>query len=681
MAAARVCTLIFSCAALLVAATAARAAAGLGEWVRAERADLRLVSAVDSIAEGRDRVLIGLHIRLEDGWKLYWRSPGTAGLPPEIVWDGSENLASATQLWPAPQRFVLFGLQSFGYEGEVVLPIEARLAEAGAPALFRADVSYLVCREICVPGGASLAVALDRGAGGASPAAHLISRFLGRVPAPAETASITFTAEVGARGLTVTARGAMPFSAPDLFVEGAGPLDLPAPIVSLAEGGRVARFQFASATVPAAEMLRLTLVDGGLAVEGAAAVARGSTGLWPILLIALAGGLILNLMPCVLPVLAMKVSGVAALAGQHPGVVRAKLAATAAGVVGAMALLGAALALARAGGGAVGWGVQFQEPLFLAFMAAVTALFAYNLWGLFSVPAPAWAGAAADRAPKRGVVGDLATGAFATLLATPCSAPFVGTAAAWALSRGPAEILAVFAALGLGLAAPWILFALAPAAIAWLPRPGPWMFRLRFVLGLLLAGTSVWLISVLAAQVGMAVALPVAITLIAAGGVLALARGRRLALPAAGALAVGAVALPLVSGVGPATRAAHADATALPFSPADLVEHAKAGQVVLVDITADWCVTCQVNKALVLNRGRVADLLKHEVRVMRGDWTRPDPTISAFLAAHGRVGIPFNAVYGPGAPQGIVLPELLTERSVLEAIAQAQRSTALANQR
>jgi len=670
---ASICAGIVAAAVVGVPAAGAPAESGLGEWVRAERADLRLVSAVRSLAEGQSSTHLGLHIRLDEGWKLYWRNPGTAGLPPEIDWTESVNLASATIAWPAPKRFELFGLQSFGYEGEVVLPIEARLERAGAPASFRADVSYLVCREICVPGAASLTLSLGAGDGAPSAAAHLIGRSLGRVPASAEAVAISFAAEAGPRGLTVTARGSLPFATPDLFVETVGAPDLPAPTVSLAEGGRLARFHFAAVSLPAAERLRLTLVDGGLAVEGTAAVQRGVVGLLPILLVALAGGLILNLMPCVLPVLAMKVSGVAAMAGRHRAVVRAKLAATALGVVGTMVLLGAALALLRAVGGAVGWGVQFQEPLFLAFMAAVTALFAYNLWGLFSLPAPAWVGATADAAPKRGLLGDVATGAFATLLATPCSAPFVGTAAAWALSRSAGEILAVFAALGLGLALPWFVLAAVPAAIAWLPRPGPWMLRLRAVLGVLLAGTSVWLVSVLAAQVGATAAVAVALTLIVAGAVLALAQGRRLALPTAGALAAAAIVLPMVIGAGPATRAARADATALPLEPDQLLDRARAGEVVLVDITAEWCVTCQVNKALVLDRGTVAELLKKDVRVMRGDWTRPDPTISAFLARHGRAGIPFTAVYGPGAPQGIVLPELLTETAVLDAIAQAQR--------
>ncbi len=650
------------------------AAEGIGAWVRSDKADLRLVSATRSIAPGQEVVRLGLHIRLEEGWKVYWRSPGSAGLPPELDWAGSENLAATNVAWPAPSRFELFGLQSIGYAGEVVLPIEARLASPGEPLSLRARVSFLICREICIPGEALLPLDLAAGTGEPSDAAHLIGRFAGRVPAPARTASINLTAERSSQGLVVTARSPLSLTAPDLFVETGETTDLPAPTVTLSEGGRLARFLFPGAVLPEGTVATLTLVDGPLAVESRATVLAPTRGLGAILLIALVGGLILNLMPCVLPVLAMKVTGLAALAGQRGTVVRLKLVATGAGVVGSMLLLGGILALLQSAGGAVGWGVQFQQPLFLAFMAAVTALFAFNLWGLFSIATPSWAGGLAEAAPKRGLMGDVATGAFATLLATPCSAPFVGTAAAWALTRGPGEILAVFAALGLGLALPWLVFALLPGAAAMLPRPGRWMLRLRAVMGVLLAGTSVWLLSVLAAQVGAHAAVLVAAVLVSAGLLLALARGRRIALPGAAALAASAVALPALTGAAPAPRAAVEDAAVLPFSVEELEARARGGEIVLVDITADWCVTCQVNKALVLNRGAVAETLRREVRVMRGDWTRPDQAIAAFLAAHGRVGIPFNAVYGPRAPQGIALPELLTEAAVLEAIGRARGS-------
>lgn len=647
-------------------------ASGVGDWTRAEKADFRLVATTQAIGPGQQQLRLGLHVRLDPEWKIYWRSPGTAGLPPVLTWSDSANLAGSVLRWPAPKRFELFGLQSFGYADEVVLPIDARLAEPGAPALLRADVEYLVCRDICIPGTAR--VALDLGAGPPAPsaAAHLIERFAGRVPVSAAAARVTLAAETGNGALVVTAQAERPFAAPDLFIETTALSDLPAPRIALADAGREARFVFQDATLPSGTTLTATLVDGPLALEGTLVAAPAARTLGAVLLIALLGGLILNLMPCVLPVLALKVTGLAGLAGARPAAARLSLLATAGGVVLSMLALGAALAAVRAAGGAIGWGVQFQQPLFLAFMAALTGLFAFNLWGLFTIGAPRWAGGLAEAAPRRGLAGDLATGALATLLATPCSAPFVGTAAAWALTRGSGEILAVFAALGAGLALPWLALAVAPGLAALLPRPGAWMVRLRAVMGVLLAGTCVWLLTVLAKQIGQEATLAVAGALAAAGGVLWLARGRRVAVPAAAALALGAVALPAFTSPPPAAVASEATAV-LAFSAGEAERRARSGETLLVDITADWCVTCQVNKAMVLERGAVAErIASGAVAMMRGDWTRPDPAIAAYLAQHGRVGIPFNAVYGPAAPHGITLPELLTESAVLDAFARAR---------
>jgi suppressor for copper-sensitivity B len=660
----------FLVAAPLLCASFPAASTGLGAWARGEKADLRLVSAVEAVGPGQDRVRLGLHVRLEPGWKIYWRSPGTAGLPPSVSWAGSGNLAGAELRWPAPKRFELFGLQSYGYADEVVLPIEARLAEAGAPAMLRADVDYLVCRDICIPGDARLALDLAAGPPAPSAAAHLIDRFAGRVPAPADAAGVTLAAASGDGRLVVTARAEHPFEAPDLFVEAALLPDLPAPRVTLADAGRSARFVFDDVDLPAGTGLTATVVDGPLAFEAPVQTIAAGRGLGAVLALALLGGLILNLMPCVLPVLALKVTGLAGLAGARPAAARRSLLATAAGVVASMLALGAALAAVRAAGGAIGWGVQFQQPVFLAFMAMLTGLFALNLWGLFTIGTPRWAGRLTEAAPRHGLAGDVATGAFATLLATPCSAPFVGTAAAWALTRSGGEILAVFAALGAGLALPWLVLAAVPSLAGMLPRPGAWMIRLRAAMGVLLALTSAWLLTVLASQAGGDVAVSVAAALIAAGVGLGLARGRRVAVPAAAALALGAVALPALTGPPPPPPA---PAGTLAFSAAEAERRAITGETVLVDITAEWCITCQVNKAMVLNRGAVAEqVLSGAVGMMRGDWTRPDPAIAAYLAHHGRVGIPFNAVYGPAAPQGILLPELLTERAVLDALARAR---------
>jgi suppressor for copper-sensitivity B len=280
------------------------------------------------------------------------------------------------------------------------------------------------------------------------------------------------------------------------------------------------------------------------------------------------------------------------------------------------------------------------------------------------------------------LAGNFATGALATLLATPCSAPFLGTSVGFALSRGAFEIFLIFTALGVGLALPYLLVAAAPRLVAWLPRPGPWMVWLRRVLGLLLAATAVWLLTVLAAQVGGPVAALTAGLLLGLALVLwagrSLAPKARLATPLlATLLALAAFALP--AGVGSPQRAPErtaADTLAWrPLDAAAIASLVAEGQVVFVDVTADWCITCQVNKKLVLDTEAVnARLDMPGVVRMRGDWTLPSDAISTYLAGFGRYGIPFNAVYGPGAPEGMALPEILTRDAVLAALEQAAGS-------
>ncbi|HMA15962.1 MAG TPA: thioredoxin family protein, partial [Kiloniellaceae bacterium] len=401
-----------------------------------------------------------------------------------------------------------------------------------------------------------------------------------------------------------------------------------------------------------------------------------------ILALALLGGLILNLMPCVLPVLSIKLLSVAQQGGRERSAVRASFLASAAGIVFSFLLLAGLAVALKAAGLAVGWGIQFQQPLFLSALAVVMALFAYNLLGFFEVPLPGFVGRLAARGTGEGAQhslgGSFATGALATLLATPCSAPFLGTSVGFALSRGALEIFLIFTVLGLGLALPYLLVAAAPRLVAWLPRPGAWMVWLRRVLGILLAATAAWLLTVLAAQVGVTVAAVMAGLLLGLGVVLwagpNLAPRARLATPLlASLLALAAFALP--AGIdGPrAPRDAEAETAAWrPLDAAAIAGLVAEGQVVFVDVTADWCITCKVNKKLVLDTGAVSGRLAAPgVVSMRGDWTLPSDAISTYLAGFGRYGIPFNAVYGPGAPEGLALPEILTRDAVLTALEQA----------
>ena len=674
----------------------ARAAAT--PWLDHDHAQVRLLAESDSVGGG-ESVYLGLQFDLAPGWKIYWRDPGDAGFPPALDWQGSSNLASAELQWPVPRRFTLFDLQTFGYGGAVVLPILARLERAGEAVSLRAQLSYLVCSEICVPHDGQFAMDLPAGPMTSSPEVFLVQEARALVPGEGaeeglslESALLSGTTESPL--LKVVARSDIPFQSPDVLVEGPPGFLFDAPQVALSEGGRRAELTVTTGRSAVAKgvlegkQLTLTVTDGQRGLESAVILrhdvmpasgqAAGGLSLLAVLGLALLGGLILNLMPCVLPVLSIKLLSVVSHGGRDRGAVRVSFLASAAGIVFSfLVLAGVAVAL-KAAGMAAGWGIQFQQPLFLSAMALVVTLFALNLLGLFEIPLPAWLGdlaTAGGQGEAHGLAGHFATGAFATLLATPCTAPFLGTAVGFALAGGALDILLVFATLGLGLALPYLLVAALPGLATRLPRPGRWMVVLRRILGLFLAGTAVWLLSVLAGQVGGTAALLVGALLVALGLIFLLGRGWR------GTARAGAVAaLALAAFVVPAGFAA----TVAPPSTADDTGQWRAfdqaeidrliadGKVVFVDVTADWCITCLYNKTGVMEQGEVAARLGNgAVVTMRRDWTRPSDEIAAYLAGFGRYGIPFNAVYGPGAPQGAPLPEILTSDSVLEALDQA----------
>jgi suppressor for copper-sensitivity B len=666
-------------------------------WAETDHTRVRLVAATSATGSA-DKVRLGLQFKLIPGWKVYWRSPGAAGFPPVVDWSGSSNLAGAEMLWPAPHRFKVLGLDTLGYKDEVIFPIDVRLTNPKEPLAVAARVNYLTCNEICVPYEANLALALPTGPAFPSPFGTLIDRFAARVPGDGSAAGLKIvdSAVVGAAGdqvLQVVATADPAFAAPDLFVEADDRFEFGAPRIAYDDGRQKATFSIDVATVGSdrpdlsGNDLVLTLVDASRAAEVAVAdvQSRGESAdagaFIAILALALLGGLILNLMPCVLPVLSLKLLSVVKHGGGVRHEVRAGFLATAAGIVFSFLVIAAALIVVKAGGMAVGWGIQFQQPAFLIAMTFILTLFAANLWGLFEFRLP---GDLGDRlgtpAHITSLRGHFVTGAFATLLATPCSAPFLGSAVGFALSRGPLDIAAVFLALGVGLAIPYLLVAAFPAVATSLPRPGPWMVVLRRVLGVALVGTAVWLLSVLAAETGAiaTVAVVGAIVVILA----AIWFGPRLLAPAnAVAWGVAIIATAVAFAVpafledhhteGPI--AAKADGVWTPFDADAISGLVRNGKVVFVDVTADWCLTCKVNKRLVLETNPVAvELADTGVVAMQADWTRPDDRIAAYLSRYGRYGIPFNAVYGPGAPHGVPLPELLNSDDVMAAIVRAR---------
>jgi suppressor for copper-sensitivity B len=405
-----------------------------------------------------------------------------------------------------------------------------------------------------------------------------------------------------------------------------------------------------------------------------------SRSLAVILLLALLGGLILNGMPCVLPILSLKLFGLVKAAGESHGSVRAGALATFAGIVFSFWALALAAIAARGAGAAIGWGVQFQQPGFVAFLAVVILLFSLNLWGLFEIPLPGRLARLAEASGGGdGLGGHFASGLFATLMATPCSAPFLGTALSFALGQSSGVIFATLTAVGVGLALPYVALAAWPGFVRRLPRPGAWMDTLRGAMGFLLAGALVWLLYVLQAQVAAEFVAFFELALLALGLVVWLAgrarlggAGRRLGWIAALALGIAAVFL-VTDAPAAAAKAASGAAGAnviswQPFDRAEAERLAAAGRLVFLDVTADWCVTCKINERVILHTPEVAGAFRRlGVVAMKADWTNRDDTIATFLAEHGRYGIPFYLLYRPGQPPH-VFGELISKQGVLDVL-------------
>jgi suppressor for copper-sensitivity B len=713
----------FRACALVALALALMAVPSLGAssaWFEYEHGAVRLISGQASAGSG-EILDLGLQFRMKPGWKVYWRSPGDAGFPPQVSWVGSTNFAGATLSWPAPKRFSVLGLETLGYKDEVVFPIDATVFEAGKAVDIRARLRFLTCDDICVPYETNFRLSLPAGPDLNTIESGTIRTWRGKVPSVATPAALTIErAEVAGSGagqaLIVRITGTDALKKPDLFIEGPADYGFKKPVVQIAAVGNEALMRIGVQPPKrpdarlAGETVTLTLVDGDRAIErklkleraastgaGFPASAGGASaggggdgagyGFLAIIGLALLGGLILNLMPCVLPVLSIKLLTVVSHGGEAPSRIRAGFLASAAGILACFMLLGTVAVGLQGAGLAAGWGIQFQQPAFLAFMIAVITLFACNMWGLFEIRLP---GAVADAAANSGsgsggLGGHFLTGAFATLLATPCTAPFLGTAVGFALSRGPLEIYAVFFALGIGLAAPWIVVAAFPVLANRLPKPGQWMITLKRILSIALIGTAIWLLSVLWFQIGSAATGIIASLMIAIAFTIWQYRhlgdkARFATWIVVGLLtAISMVGAHSLTGAGGDSAIAANDKTWRKFDLAAVEAEVAKGNTVFVDVTADWCLTCQVNKSLVLNRGRVAEILgEGRIIAMKADWTKPDPAIFAYLKSFGRYGIPFNVVYGPSMPRGVPLPEILTESSVLAAFEKAGGKAALA---
>lgn len=644
---------------------------------------------------------VGVHVRLGPGWHTYWRSPGDAGAPPEFDWRGSQNVVAADVEYPAPHRMTSAGLDTFGYGDEVVFPVRLRLRDPHALTQVSLKLALFVCSQICTRNDLTLNATLAPGARFDGPM-RLIDSWRAKVPQTnspdLSISAIKLTPEPKSH-LDVAVTSAVPLVAPDLFIDGDDTVFAGRP-QRAAQEGDVTTFTIsldgANAAHPS-KPLHVTLVDGSRAVEAVmlpaaaaaapvaepAAAGRPATpvpaSLWPMLAVALLGGFILNFMPCVFPVLSLKMFSLMAHATRDTRAVRLRFVASAAGVIASFLLLAATLAALKALGAQVGWGIQFQQPLFLVVMATILVALAANLLDLYHIHLPARLGGLVGQgAGHDSMAGQFVNGLVMTLLATPCSAPFVGTAVGFALSQGPGQIVMIFAALGVGMASPYLVLAALPKVARFFPRPGNWMVKMRWVAAVAMAGTAIWLLTILAEIAGARSTLAVGASLGLLVWLLAVRR-QRFAHAIAGTLIAGLAGVAvLVAG----ERAQPPVARAIdgvrwqPLAPEKISALVRGGETVFVDIGASWCVTCKVNNALVVGSDSIRARLSSDVVPMQADWTKPDDKVAAYLRGFHRYGLPFNAVFGPGAPDGIVLPELLSQEAVLTAFNQASAKLA-----
>jgi suppressor for copper-sensitivity B len=648
---------------------------------QSERITARLITAENAVHPNAGTVSAALQVELADGWKTYWEAPGSVGYPPDLNWDGAANVASSDLLFPAPTRFEAFDIENYGYAKAVTFPIQLMLDQAGGAAVLNVSVNLLVCEVLCIPEMFNLSVTLLAGESGIDTAsAQAIAEAAASVPTPIAGSGMSnarYWLSSDASELQVAIDSTDAFGNELQVFPNMGPdaaFGPPAFSYSNNRTSVVATMSLLAAPATIAPF-EITFSDGPRAVLFSAstpsleplALESGNASLWWIAVIALLGGLILNIMPCVLPVLTIKLASALKSSDQSFARIRAGFLVSALGVLAFMWVFVAILLSIRAGGGQIGWGVQFQNPVFLGVMITIISVFAANMAGLFEITLPQRLNTSMARMEHgSGLLGDFATGALAAVLATPCSAPFLGTAVTFALAGSGFEAFVIFTALGLGLALPYFAIALRPSWVQALPKPGPWMVRVKWVMAGLLALTSIWLASVLLNVAGWTVVLILTGFIIAAVVAIKLPRkGALRAMPAL--LIVAAVVTPLI--LRPEPQALELNANWTVFSETAVSNAVANGEVVFVDITAAWCLTCKANKARVLDRAPVAERLTEDgTTPMRADWTQPNPEILAYLKSNGRFGIPFNIVYGPGAPNGITLPEFLTKDAVLEAL-------------
>ena len=653
-----------------------------------------LLADTTAVAPGKP-FTAGLLLRMAPGWHTYWKFSGDAGLPTEIKWKLPPGWKAGEIEWPIPLKLKDPGdIVTYGYNDEVLLlqQITPPASIAGTPVKLSAEASWLVCEKICIPGSANLALELPESTSAAPANTELFSRYRKLLP---QTGGAVEKWNGTSSEITLSFRdaGLANYSNVDLYpLPGENAL-VGHPSVESRAGDQVTfKIPFENETPT---HLRGVIVAGrsatdenriGWYFEGGTSVpnirpspqAAGTAastmtrGLWTYLFFGFIGGFILNLMPCVLPVISLKIFGFVKQAGQHRRHIFRSGVLFVAGIFAWFIGLALLLIGLKAAGHQISWALQFTNPYFVLFLSALVTVFALNLLGVFEINPPETAMRLVGSVAREGDVGSFFHGVFATVLATPCTAPFLGTALGFAFAQSPLIILSMFVAVAAGMSVPYLLLSAQPGWLRFLPKPGPWMERVKELMGFLLLATLLFLLYVLGAQRGYEALIWAACFLLALG--IACWMKGAFVVPAAStaqraittALMVLLVAASGIYFIGGKFRS-----TSIAVAPSSIQQNLEAelakGHPVFVDFTAAWCITCKFNEKTVLDTADVREAFqRHGVTRLIADWTNGDPEITKLLQHFGRPGVPLYVLYPGRSAEPIVFPELITKSMILE---------------
>ncbi|MFT4076781.1 MAG: protein-disulfide reductase DsbD family protein [Asticcacaulis sp.] len=677
-----------ACLFLLAFAVPANAEEGKSAHITA-----RLIAESATVAPSGD-VTIALEYTPAPGWHTYWVNAGDTGLPPKFTWNLPDNVAVGQIDWPVPEVLPSFGLVSYGFTGRTTLLMPLHNASALSPGdilPIKAHVDFLVCADVCIP--ESLDVSLDLKVGAPKPGkdAETIEKARQALPVKSDaTATVDLKngeVELGFPLSDVNAQGAY------FFPEQGGIINAPAPqALDMGASGFTLRTKAVGSDLPQGELTGVLKLADGKAYQialsraplaatvhglGAASTAKTSaSGILIAIFGAFVGGLILNLMPCVFPVLSMKLLSLAR-SGHDKGLAQQESLFYGAGTIITFVGLALILTAARLFGQSVGWGFQLQSPYVTATLSLVMLLVALNMSGVFEIGTSLQAVGGLQVSAKRPRLGALLTGVLAVVVAAPCTAPFMATAIGVALSQGGLVSFAIFVSLGIGFALPFValtfLITLVPGVAKALPKPGKWMDGLKHALSLLMYAACLWLVWVFAQQVQLAGVLLLVFALLLV--VLAVVKVRLpkfvKPLVLVGGLVLCGLAASFPRG-GQAPSAAAGASGALAHQAFDVETLASLraeGKPVFVDLTAAWCVTCKVNERLVLSTKDFEKAVADTGTVyMVGDWTNQDAAIARYLTLFGRSGVPLYVYYGPNNAEPVVLPQLLKTEAVVRTL-------------